>query len=118
MKSMYMTGFFLAMVRMLDSFHRKIIKNYIKECFGWPIIKQEDEDYEAKPLNYFVTKSLNLELIYIILKSIGTFAKSTDKIFDDHLKSRDYKEAAYKELEKFHNLNWKCPADKFNFYRE
>ena len=64
--SMYITGFFLALVRLMDSFNWAIITNYIKELYGYAE-KRSIKGKEVKPLNYYLTQSLNLELINIIL---------------------------------------------------
>jgi len=63
---MYITGFFLALVRLMDSFNWAIITNYAKELYGYAE-KRSIKGKEVKPLNYYLTQSLNLELINIIL---------------------------------------------------
>lgn len=52
---MYVTGFFLALVRMFDSFYWNKITNYVKELYGYASPKQSNEGYEAKPLNFYLT---------------------------------------------------------------
>jgi hypothetical protein len=71
--AMFSTGLCLSSVRVLvDPYHRKLILIYVAEWFGH-IIKRPDEGLVTKPLNTFLAESLNLELIYIILKGINEF---------------------------------------------
>ena len=93
--SMYITGFFLALVRLMDSFNWAIITNYAKELYGYAE-KRSIKGKEVKPLNYYLTQSLNLELINIILQSIYKFAKSSDFFFDDD----------YEQYERINDLNF------------
>ena len=92
---MYITGFFLALVRLMDSFNWAIITNYAKELYGYAE-KRSIKGKEVKPLNYYLTQSLNLELINIILQSIYKFAKSSDFFFDDD----------YEQYERINDLNF------------
>ena len=93
--AMYNTGTCLALVRLMDTFNWNIIKNYVKELYGY-VEKKAVSGKELKPINFYLNQSLNLELIYIILTSISKFSKSSDFFFDDD----------YKLYEQNNNLNF------------
>jgi hypothetical protein len=72
--AMFTTGFFLASARVIvDPYHRWLIKYYIAQWFGIEL-DEPSENEISQPLNTYLAKSLNLELINIILQGISKFA--------------------------------------------
>ena len=73
---MFSTGFILVSIRIFDPFYRFLIQRTIYEWFG--VVKEEPEGgIGAEILSTFLSSSLNIELVYIILKGITKFANNT-----------------------------------------
>ena len=71
-------GFILAIVRLMDPHYQLILKIAIYECFGIVIKDDNLLKIQSKPLSSFLTESLNLELINIILIGIENFSDITN----------------------------------------
>jgi len=88
----FATGILLSLVRLAESSYRHILWAQINEWFG--IIVEEGKGLEQKPLNSFLAKSLNLELINVILQGVTKFAEpdynKIRKDEDDEQYGRNY----------------------------
>ncbi|CDW72257.1 phosphatidylinositol phosphate kinase [Stylonychia lemnae] len=92
----FSTGLWLTIVRLSEPYFYYIVKKKWLEMFGKPPgdCRQSNELYN-NTLNSFLTQSLNVELVNIILHGITQFTK---KSFEDHLHDREIKDI---ELEQF-----------------
>ena len=71
--SLFSTGVILMGIRTTDPFYRFLILSSIKEWYG--IIDEEPEKgINAEVLSTFLSSSLNIELVYIILAGITKFS--------------------------------------------
>ena len=75
--SLFSTGVILMGIRTTDPFYRFLIKSSIKEWYG--IIDEEpDKGINAEVLSTFLSSSLNIELVYIILAGITKFSSERE----------------------------------------
>jgi len=68
-----MTGFIMAIIRVSEPYFKFLIKKQVWEWFGLILSEKEvfnSENYMNDTLATFLTSSLNVELVHIILKSI------------------------------------------------
>jgi hypothetical protein len=71
--SLFITGQAMVMIRLFDPFYRFMIRQTFFEYFG--IVNTEPkEGIKARQLTTFLTSSLNIELVYIILAGITRFS--------------------------------------------
>jgi len=73
-----MTGFIMALIRIREPYFKFLIKQKVKSYFG--ILMDEKEIAKSKKymndtLITFLTSSLNVELVHIILESITKHSK-------------------------------------------
>jgi len=73
----FSTGIFLTAIRLYEPLFRLILMNSIYEFWG-EINAEYKKDEEELPLSSFLNSSLNVELVFIILRSITTFAMQAD----------------------------------------
>jgi len=73
----FSTGIFLTAIRLYEPLFRLILINNIYEFWG-EINASYKKDEEELPLSSFLNSSLNVELVFIILRSITTFAMQAD----------------------------------------
>jgi hypothetical protein len=81
---LFTTGIFLTAVRLCEPLFRLII---VKQTYEFMGILYDDENRKEKArqletdtLNAFLNSSLNVELVYVILFSITTFAKNSKEV--------------------------------------
>jgi len=80
----FSTGIFLTIVRMFEPLFRFLVLSQIYEFWG-EIYKSKDGQSEEErriendALSSFLSSSLNVELVYILLSSITTFSKRSGK---------------------------------------
>jgi hypothetical protein len=80
----FSTGIFLTVVRMFEPLFRFLVLSQIYEFWG-EIYKsgdgqsEEEKQIENDALSSFLSSSLNVELVYILLNSITTFSKRSGK---------------------------------------
>lgn len=73
-----MTGFIMAMIRVREPYFRFLLKKQFKGWFGVLMDEKEinkSQQYINDTLTTFLTSSLNVELVHIILESITKHAK-------------------------------------------
>ena len=73
-----MTGFIMAMIRVSEPYFKFLIKKQIMEWFGILMDEKETENSESymnDTLSTFLTSSLNVELVHVILKAITKHSK-------------------------------------------
>lgn len=74
----FSTGIFLTVVRLFEPFFRLIIIQYVYQFWGeiYSIDQESKEEKEIAndALSTFLSSSLNVELVFIILTSITGFA--------------------------------------------
>lgn len=72
--ALFITGFMMGIIRIFDPYYRFLIQQSVMSWFG--IIKDEPkEGIMAEVLSSFLSSSLNIELVYIILSGIVRFSK-------------------------------------------
>lgn len=80
----FSTGIFLTLVRLFEPFFRFIVLSQIYEFWG-EFYKskdgqtEEEKQIENDALSSFLSSSLNVELVFILLSSITTFSKRSSK---------------------------------------
>eukprot|EP00347_Sterkiella_histriomuscorum_P009160 403342290 len=85
----FSTGLWLTIVRLSEPYFYYMARTKWLEFFGIPPDnKSRKDDLFNDTLNSFLTQSLNVELVNIILQGITTF---TRKSFDDHLQNNEVK---------------------------
>lgn len=67
---MFSNGIFLVLVRFYDPFYRFIIKQQFYEIIFGRAIDEKSDGIKTQVLSSFLTSSLNIELVYIILAGI------------------------------------------------
>lgn len=72
----FSTGIFLTLIRFYEPLFRVVLINNIYEFWG-EIYNTTSKD-EEEPLSSFLNSSLNVELVFIILQSITTFANQVE----------------------------------------
>ena len=73
---MFSTGIVMVSIRVFDPYFRFIIAEAVMQWFG--VIKEKPSDgINTEVLSTFLSSSLNIELVYIILAGITKFSKST-----------------------------------------
>ena len=72
----FSTGIFLTLIRFYEPLFRVVLINNIYEFWG-EIYNTTSKD-EEEPLSTFLNSSLNVELVFIILESITTFANQVE----------------------------------------
>ena len=77
--AIFCTGFVMAMVRTYEPYYRFLLKKNLVECFGVEIEEPED-GIKAEVLSTFLSSSLNIELVYIILTGVTRFSASENKL--------------------------------------
>lgn len=70
---MFSTGIMLAFLRLYEPFFLFLLKRFFLNCFGI-ILDKEDAGVKTKTLSTFLSSSLNVELVHIILKGIKKFS--------------------------------------------
>ena len=70
---MFVTGTIMGLIRIYDPIFRFLLKQKFYECFG-EIIDEPVEGIKAQVLSSFLSSSLNIELVYIILTGITSFS--------------------------------------------
>jgi len=73
---MFITGTVMAIIRFFDPFYRFLVIKSIYELFG-EIVEEPKDNIAAEVLSTFLSSSLNIELVYIILAGITRFSNST-----------------------------------------
>ena len=73
---MFITGTVMGLIRQFDPFYRFLLKRGIFELFG-EIIEEPKDNIAAEVLSTFLSSSLNIELVYIILAGITRFSNSS-----------------------------------------
>lgn len=74
----FSTGIFLTGARLLEPFFRYILLQKWYQYYGEePPVDKDNLELFNVPLSNFITSSLNVELVYILLESITTFSKLT-----------------------------------------
>jgi hypothetical protein len=58
---------------LVDPFLKQMIISYFYEIFGW-VYANKEEGIGSQVLSSFLTSSLNIELVYIILAGITRFS--------------------------------------------
>ena len=99
---MFLTGILMAYIRTYDPFYRFLLKQWAYECFGVVILEPQG-GIKAEVLSTFLTSSLNIELVYIILTGITRFSGSyefTQTDLDSFIKSKQGKYILSKFLKK------------------
>lgn len=76
----FSTGIFLTAIRFVEPLFRYLMLAMIYQYFGLILGDKEGESEEQKllkndALSSFLASSLNVELVYILLKSITTFSR-------------------------------------------
>lgn len=71
---MFSTGIGLAILRLNEPVFKHINKQFFFACFGI-LIEDKKEGLESETLSGFLSSSLNIELVHIILKGITKFNK-------------------------------------------
>lgn len=80
--AMFSTGVVMVSIRIFDPFFRFLVQQTCLEWFG--VIKQEPkEGINAEVLSTFLSSSLNIELVYIILAGITKFSSGSQSKRDD-----------------------------------
>ena len=80
----FTTGIFLTIARMFEPLFRFLVFSQFYEFWG-EIYKskdgqsEEEKQIENDALSSFLSSSLNVELVYILLNSITTFSKRSGK---------------------------------------
>ena len=85
---MYFTGIIIVMIRVFDPYFRFLLKQKVFEYFG-VVIEEPKQGINAEVLSTFLSSSLNIELVYIILAGITKFSNNNSKELNDSI--RDYK---------------------------
>lgn len=70
----FSTGLILSSVRLFDPYYHFVIKQAFFSYFGI-VTKDLKKGIHSKPLNEYLAKSLNIELINIILQAINAFSE-------------------------------------------
>lgn len=70
----FVMGIILALIRSNDPYFRFVISQQFYMCFG--IIIEEQKGLKSGALSTFLSSSLNIELVYIILAGITRFSSS------------------------------------------
>jgi hypothetical protein len=74
----FSTGIFLTGARLLEPFFRFILLQKWYQYYGEePPVDKDNLELFNVPLSNFISSSLNVELVYILLESITTFSKLT-----------------------------------------
>ena len=73
---MFITGTVMAFIRFYDPLYRHLVIKGIYELFG-EIIEEPKSGIKAEILSTFLSSSLNIELVYIILAGITRFSNSS-----------------------------------------
>lgn len=69
-----MTGFIMAIIRSREPYFKFLIRKQVKEWFGMVMTEKEIKDsqqYMNDTLVTFLTSSLNVELVHVILVAIS-----------------------------------------------
>jgi len=95
----FSTGIFLTIARMFEPLFRFLVFSQIYEFWGEIYkskdgISEEEKQIENDALSSFLSSSLNVELVYILLSSITTFSKRSGKTAVDEDKDF-YTEAVF-----------------------
>ena len=83
-------GLLLPLVRMSEPFFFRILGNKLAKALPYTRYDDDEEEEEMAPLFSFLTSSLNVELVYIILKGITQFSyinKGEDAITQEKSKN-------------------------------
>ena len=92
--SLFSTGVILMGIRTTDPFYRFLILSSIKEWYG--IIDEEPEKgINAEVLSTFLSSSLNIELVYIILAGITKFSSEREEDRNQDSNKESSKEELY-----------------------
>jgi hypothetical protein len=70
---MFSTGILLAVVRLYEPFFLFLLKQKVYRCFGI-IVDEDKQGIKTETLSTFLSSSLNVELVHIILKGIKKFS--------------------------------------------
>ena len=75
--ALFSTGWMMVLIRIFDPFYRFLILQTVYEWFG--MVKEEPVDgIKAEVLSTFLSSSLNIELVYIILAGITRFSNNNE----------------------------------------
>ena len=85
---MFSTGFILVLIRIFDPFYQFLIKRAIYEWFG-TVIEEPEGGIRSEILSTFLSSSLNIELVYIILKGITKFSNNTEGLVQRNAANQD-----------------------------
>lgn len=89
-------------IRTTDPFYRFLILSSIKEWYG--IIDEEPEKgINAEVLSTFLSSSLNIELVYIILAGITKFSSEREEDKNQESNRKSSKEELY-DIQAFENI--------------
>lgn len=94
-----MTGLVMASIRAREPYFKFLLKSKVYEWFGILMDEKEiteSEQYMNDTLVTFLTSSLNVELVHIILESITKYSKAK-AIVPDMANYLNYKEQNFKE---------------------
>lgn len=86
----FTTGIFLTIIRLLEPLFKLLVYKQIWQFFGELYEPKEGEQTEAEfqiasdSLSTFLTSSLNVELVYIILTGVTVFADQDDRRNEDN----------------------------------
>lgn len=92
----------MVFIRTYDPYYRLLIKQEFFEWFGC-VIKEPKDGIKTEVLSTFLTSSLNIELVYIILTGITRFSgryEFSDADFDRFIESQQGKNFIQKLLMK------------------
>ena len=67
------TGFIMGLIRLMEPYFLFILKTFIKSLYGIPLADDEEDKKTSKlsdTITAFLSSSLNIELVHIILKAI------------------------------------------------
>jgi hypothetical protein len=86
----FTTGIFLTIIRLFEPLFKLLVYKQIWQFFGELYEPKEGEQTEAEfqiasdSLSTFLTSSLNVELVYIILTGVTVFADQDDRRNEDN----------------------------------
>lgn len=105
----FSTGIFLTVVRLFEPLFRFLVLKSIYEFWGGIYkskdgLSEEEKQIENDTLSSFLSSSLNVELVFILLNSITTFSQRSNKLSDNN--DRDfYAEAIFDDKNKKNYMN-------------
>ena len=86
----FTTGIFLTIIRLFEPLFKLLVYKQMWQFFGELYEPKEGEQTEAEfqiasdSLSTFLTSSLNVELVYIILTGVTVFADQDDRRNEDN----------------------------------